>query len=452
MEESLREVIAGLRAEIEDLRGENDRLRQELANAYGRIAELEQAAARQAAPFRRAEDRKVPEGEKKRPGQKPGHRGVCRVRPQEIDREIEVPLAVCPHCSGQLSERSPLVQYIEEIPPLRPEVVRLITWEGRCAQCGNVYSTHPLQTSRAQGAAKVQLGPRALSLAAMLNKHLGVTMRGTCRVLRQMCGLRVTPGGLAQALARIAGKLTGEYEALLRDLRSSPAVFADETSWWVGGPGWWLWTFTTPERTVYCVNQSRGSQVVKETLGENFAGMLVSDCLASYDPPQYRKHKCIAHHLRAIKHARDRPDGKDSCYLREWELFFKTVTTIYWLRSKMDASSFTARRTALEQWCDKLLAQPCDQPAEVAVHNRLHKQRPHLLGCLYEAAAEPTNNRAERALRPAVIARKLSCGNKTPAGSRCWEILASIATTCQQQAQDIVDYLTTHITLAYTAG
>src|SRR3989304_9419134 len=107
MEESLREVIAGLRAEIDDLRGENDRLRQELANAYGRIAELEQAAARQAAPFRRAEDRKVPEGEKKRPGQKPGHRGVCRVRPQEIDREIEVPLAVCPPCRGHRSARAP---------------------------------------------------------------------------------------------------------------------------------------------------------------------------------------------------------------------------------------------------------------------------------------------------------------------------------------------------------
>src|SRR3989304_4518494 len=285
MEEQLREVITGLRAEIENLRGENDRLPQELADAYGRIAELERVAARQAAPFRRAEDRKVPEGEKKRPGQKPGHRGVCRVRPEEIDREIEVPLAVCPHCSGPLSERSPLVQYIEEIPPLRPEVVRLITWEGRCERCGNVYSTHPLQTSRAQGAAKVQLGPRALSLAAMLNKHLGVTMRGTCRVLRQMCGLRVTPGGLAQAPARGRGQVTGEYEALLRDLRSSPAVFADETSWWVGGPGWWLWTFTTPERTVYCVTRQRAPPWTREETFARLECTSLLPLLASYDPP-----------------------------------------------------------------------------------------------------------------------------------------------------------------------
>jgi transposase len=452
MEEQLREVIAELRAEIESLRGENERLRRELEAAYRRIAELERAAARQAAPFRRREEKKVPANEKKRPGRKPGHRGVCRARPPQIDREIEVPLEECPHCKGPLSEKAPLVQYIEEIPPLRPEVVRLITWEGRCPQCGEVYSTHPLQTSRAQGAASVQLGPRALSLAAMLNKQLGITMRGTCRVLRGVCGLRTTPGGLAQALARVAGKVEDEYERLLQDLRASPAVFADETSWWVGGPGWWLWAFTTPEQTVYRVDQSRGSQVVKETLGEDFAGMLVSDCLASYDPPPYRKHKCIAHHLRAIKHARDQPDGKESRYLREWELFFKSVMIIYRFRPQMEESFFAERRTALEQWCERLLAQECTQPAEVMVRNRLEKQRPHLLGCLYEPAAEPTNNRAERALRPAVIARKVSCGNKTTAGRHCWEILASLATTCQQRAQDIVEYLSSHITLSPHAG
>lgn len=114
---------------------------------------------------------------------------------------------------------------------------------------------------------------------------------------------------------------------------------------------------------------------------------------------------------------------------------------VYGMRPQWDEAFFAERRAALEQWCDRLLAEPCAQPGEVRVRNRLAKQRPHLLGCLYEPAAQPTNNRAERELRPAVIARKLSCGNNTPAGRHCWEVLASIARTCSQRAEDFVNFL-----------
>lgn len=452
MDEDLGQIVAALREENRLLREMVERLRGELEKAYGRIAELEQAVARQAGPFRRREAKKVPPEEQKRPGRKTGHPGTCRMQPRKVDQEVEVPLDACPKCGGPVTEKSPLVQYIEEIPPLRPEVTRLTTWNAVCRCCGEVFSTHPLQTSRAQGAAAVQLGPRALALGAMLNKQLGITMRGTCRVLRKVCGLSVSAGGLAQALARVAGKLDAEYQALLQELRDSPAVFADETSWWVGGPKWWLWVFTTPETTVYRVDQSRGSAVVRETLGEDFGGMLVSDCLGTYDPPPYRKHKCIAHHLKAIHQARDRPEEKDSPYLREWALFFQAVIAVYNTRAEMAPAFYAQRLAALESWADRLLDQPCQHPGEARVRNRLAKQRPHLLGCLYEPAAEPTNNRAERALRPAVIARKLSCGNKTIAGRDCWQVLASLARTCSQRATDVVDYLANRITLAPHPG
>jgi hypothetical protein len=284
-------------------------------------------------------------------------------------------------------------------------------------------------------------------LAALLNKQLGNTMRGTCRILKKVCGLSVTPGGLAQALARMAGKLEVEYEALVDQLRASPAVFADETSWWVGGPGWWLWGFTTPETTVYWVDESRGSQVVREILGDEFAGMLVSDCLSSYDPAPYRKHKCIAHHLKAIKEAGQQPGATRSSYLAEWKVFFAAVLVITHVRSRLPPEEFVARRAALEAWCDRLLGQACEQPGEVAVRNRLKKQRAHLLGCLYEPAAEATNNRAERALRPAVIARKLSCGNKTRRGRSTWQVLASLAQTCTQRGQDFTEFVAPRLAL-----
>ena len=444
----LREELAAARALIAALQEEVAGLKRQLADATAALEEAQRVAARQAAPFRRDETKRVPPEERKRPGRKGGHRGQSRPLPDHVDDEVEEPLACCPQCGGKVSDRSPLVQYIEELPPVRPHVTRLVTWRGTCACCGEVRSTHPLQTSAAQGAAAVQLGPRALAAAALLNKHLGLTMRKTCRVLRRLLGLSLSPGGLSQALDRMAGKAQGDYDALLATIRASDAVFSDETSWWVGQPKWWLWVFATRKATLYRVEKSRAGQIARETLGEEFGGTLVSDCLNVYDGLSCRKHKCIAHHLRAIREARARPDTPEGGYLQQWKLVFKAVNALWKARPAMPAEAFAAERSRIEAAVERLLNQPVVQPGDVAIQNRLRKQWPHLLGCLYEPAAEPTNNRAERALRPAVIARKLSCGNRTERGRRTWEILASLAATCEQQAADFIDWLAAKLPLA----
>ena len=448
----LQEQVRRLQAENERLQTENRQLGEQLGRLQKQVAELERASARQAAPFRREEKKKVPVGEKKKPGRQPGHLGACRQIPEHVDQEVEVPLRCCPHCQGEVTDRAPLVQWIEEIPPLRPVVTRLVTWQANCPRCGPVRSTHPLQTSTAGGAASVQLGPRALSIAALLNKELGVTMRKTCRVLAKLLGITITPGGLSQALDRVADKTATGYEGLLKSIRTSDAVYVDETSWWVAGPGWWLWTFTMPTATLYRVENSRGSHVAQETLGEDFAGMLVSDCLNIYDSIVCRKHKCIAHHQRAIAQARDRPDTPEGSYLQQWKRLFQAVTALWKARPTMAETVFAVERARIEAWCARLLAQAVTQPGDAAVQNRLLKQGPHLLGCLYEPAAEPTNNRAERSLRPAVIARKLSCGNRTERGKRTWELLVSLAATCRQNADDFVDWLAPQLSLAPHAG
>ena len=91
---------------------------------------------------------------------------------------------------------------------------------------------------------------------------------------------------------------------------------------------------------------------------------------------------------------------------------------------------------------DRLLAEERTQPGDVAIQNRIGKRRGVVLGCLHDPAAEPTNNRAERSLRdPGVIARKVSCGNKTEAGKIAWERLTSLAMTCQQRRHDFVSWL-----------
>jgi transposase len=436
------QTVARLTDQVEQLTREVGQLREQLEQAQA-------AAARQAAPFRRREVLKMPPEQHKKPGRPIGHPGAHRKSPA-IDHHEVVPLPCCPNCGGAIHGVHPVEQIIEEIPPVKPVVYKIVTYRATCDRCGEVCSRHPLQTSDATGAAGVHLGPRAIALATALNKFHGLTMRRTCKILRELAGLDLTPGGLSQMVDRVADRVADDYDGLVNRIRGSPAVNADETSWWVGGPGWWLWTFTCPEVTVYRVDHSRGAKVVQEILGEDFAGVMVSDCLSSYDVATYRKHKCIAHHLRAIEAALRLPGMKDPTYLRQWTLLFKTVIALHrlWEQKVLTDKDIAAKRVAVEAWIDQLLAQAPTQGGDARIRNRLAKQRPHLLGCLKDVRVEPTNNRAERALRPAVIARKLSCGNKTDRGRRSWEILVSLGATLYQAGRDFVGFLAHRIALA----
>ena len=163
--EQLRRQVATLEARIRELDDQTRGLQQ-------RVEQAERTAARQAAPFRRDPLTRV--AVPRRPGRRPGAPGTRRAVPLQIDHEVVVPLLVCPTCQGPVTGVRPCVQYIEEIPPVRPQVTRLITHRGHCRHCaGPVQSTHPLQVSRAQGAAGVHLGPRALAVAADLHHRVG---------------------------------------------------------------------------------------------------------------------------------------------------------------------------------------------------------------------------------------------------------------------------------------
>lgn len=432
--ERLQAQLEQLQAQVEQLQGENTRLK-------SLLEEAQRVAARSAAPFRRRDSRKVPPEQRKKPGRPKGHDGAHRAIPAHVDEHIDVPLSGCPTCGGTVDGVTACEQFIEEIPVVRPHVTRLVTYRGHCRKCGDVASSHPLKMSDATGAAKVQLGPRALALAASVNKKRGCTVRTTCRILREFSGLNLSPGGLSLALQRVGKKVKPSYQHLIDSLPHAPALFVDETSWYVGDPKWWLWTFTNPETTVYLVDRNRSGRVVTDTLGTGFNGMLVSDCLASYESLPYRKHKCIAHHLKAIRHARDRLDTPEKTYLDEWKCFFQAVIGFWRARPSIGEVAFPAIRDRIEAWLDRLLATPRTQPGDLAIQKRIGKRRGDVLGCLHDPSAEPTNNRAERALRPAVIARKLSCGNKTEAGKTCFVILTSLATTCTQRGHDFVAWL-----------
>ena len=439
------EQLAQMSPELERLGAENAWLSEQLEAKTNRILELEEAleaaqraAHRQAAPFRIEEKKRVPAP--KRPGRKQGHPGAFRHQPDQIDEYTEVELCACPHCGGrQFIDQSQIQQTIQDIPPVRPRVIRLTTYQATCVRCGqSVRSGHPLQMSLATGAAGVQLGPRALALAADLNKAKGLSMRKTCAILRDCFDLRLSPGGLSQALDRLATKVQSQYDAIAKELRQAPVVHSDETSWWVGGPGWWLWVFVTTCSTLYIVAQSRGRCVVTELLGTNFGGVLVSDCLAIYDDATALQQKCYAHHHKAISEAKALHPHQGEGFLTEVAALLRAAVALQGHKAQCDPQSFQELRQALECKALQLLDSPRSEPSEEAVRNRLHKQRDHLFTFLDHDGVDATNNLAERQLRPAVIARKISCGNKTPKGARTWQILASLAATCAQRATSFI--------------
>src|SRR5271157_3963808 len=437
--------LAEVVPERDQLRSQNATLRQQLELKTKRIAQLEEAlevaqraAYRQAAPFRIEPQKRAVAP--KRPGRERGHPGAFRHKPDHIDEHIEVQLCCCPHCGGrQFRDQSEIEQFIEDIAPVRPRVTRLRTYQATCVRCGqSVRSKDPLQMSLAIGAAGVQLGPRVLALAADLNKAKGLSMRKTCAVLRDGFGLQLSPGGLSQALDRLAAKVKPQYDALATELRQAPALHSDETSWWVAGPGWWLWVFTTQLLTFYVVAQSRGRELLSDILGKDFGGVLVSDCLAIYDDATALQHKCYAHHHKAIRKAKALHPQQGEGFLCEVEAVLRAAVALQQQKAELSPETFSALRQALEHKAVQLLEPPRSEPNEEAVRNRLNKQRDHLFTFLDHQGVDATNNLAERQLRPAVIARKISCGNKTQKGARTWQILTSLAATCAQRATSFI--------------
>jgi len=433
------ERILALTLENVRLKQQQESDRAALGQLTERLEQLQSAAHRQAAPFRRGEDQR--NRHPARPGRKAGHPASFRPKPEHIDEQVHVPLEACPHCGAGVTDKQPLLQYIEEIPVVRPRVTQLTTEQGWCAHCQQeVYSTHPLQTGRAGGAAAVQLGPRAVALACDLNKAKGLSMRKTAAILAEHFGLKLSAGGLALLVQRVGRRTQPQYEQMALELRQSAVVHADETSWWVGGPGWWLWVFATAKITVYVVIKSRAAAVALRVLGEAFPGVLVSDCLAIYDDLNAQQHKCYSHHLKAVSEALKTQAQAD--YLCQIQALLRTAILLKALQGPAPEERFSRCVNTLKTRAHALLDAPRAQGVEEKVRRRLWKQRDHLFTFLEHSEVPATNNLAERQLRPAVIARKISCGNKTEKGAAAWAVLASLAATCRQTGRSFIESIT----------
>jgi len=436
------DIIIDQAGQIQRLQGELDQARREADDLREQLDEARRQAARQAAPFRRPDHHRSADPQK--PGRPKGHPASWR-RPPEPDIVLDAPFpdaVACSHCGADCSgqPRLPVVQFIEELPPVRPVVTRLTSYEVSCPACGKAtQSPHPLKVSTASGAAGTHLGPRALAVAAQLQKGLGLTMRKTCLALDELFGLSLTPGGLSQALDRVAVKMTPGYDTIAAEIKADLVAYVDETSWYLAGPKAWLHVFATLQATLYVITDNRSRRVVHEILGSDFPGVLVTDCLNIYDNATSLQHKCYAHHHKAIAQARELHPAGGEGFLSDCRALLRAASALKAANPDLPPDEFSKLRLGLQDQADLLLDAPRENPLEESVRNRLAKQADHLFTFLDHDGVDATNNLAERQLRPAVIVRKVSCGNKSPTGAYTTQVLYSLAATARQRGQSFLD-------------
>lgn len=430
------------------------RLQAKIQELEARIQELEaqlRRGRRQATPFSKEE----PKPDPKPPGRRPGQGKFTRREPpseEEIDATHCVPLERCPDCGGPLEDRRWHEQFQVDLPEVRPEVIRFRTQSGACPRCRRrVRARYPEQVSEATGAAGVSLGPRAKALAADLKHRLGIPYRKITELFGTAFGLEVTAGGLCQADARLAAQAEPIYRELVEAIRRAVAVGVDETGWRVGALSAWLWVFTNRKITVYTIEERRSHEVVVEILGREFAGVLICDCFTAYDAKalsEWLQQKCFAHFLHELsKLEREKSRGAVR-FPRALLSLLREALRLKAEKPELEEAEFRRRFQALEERLEGLIAEHrrFSDPDNARLAGRLRKQRAHLFTFLEIDEVEATNNRAERALRPAVIVRKTGGCNRTERGAKTHAVLASLLVTARQQGGDPLEALSRVLT------
>jgi transposase len=299
--------------------------------------------------------------------------------------------------------------------------------------------------SEQTGATAHRLGRRLVAAGHLLHYGIGVPVRQVPQVLRLLCGVTVTQSALTQdALRRAAGPVGEAYRTLREGLARAPSVNTDDTGWSVGGENAWLMTFTTEDTAVYQVRRRHRNEEVREVLPADYAGVLCSDRGKSYDAQELagvRQQKCLAHILRNLAEILQRKRLRSRWFAAKLQELLRAALALWHRWHAGEREGFEAARAVLVRRVTEHLR---DRRLRDRDNQRLldelgwHHDRSNLLRFLFELHVEPTNNRAERALRGAVIARKVSQCNKNTAGAEAFGAFTSVVKTlvrrCPEQA------------------
>ena len=436
--DALMALVVRLQEQVGQLSAANEELRKE-------IAELKRAGKRQAAPFSKETRTTNP----KRPGRKPGMGSFSFRKAPSPDEVTEPPVDVpvtaeaCPNCGGMLQHERVELAYVTDIPPIpQPMMTKYRMEVCRCMSCGKqVRGRHPDVAPDQCGASAHRVGRRAMAAAHVLHYGVGVPVRKVPTVLKALTGLELTQAAITQdAMRRVQGPVGTLYEELRASVKNSRTVHTDDTGWRVGGKPAFLMVFETEEATVYQVRPRHRNEEVREVIPSDYLGVMVTDRGRSYDSQtlaRVRQQKCLAHVLRSISQVVKTKKGRGRSFGNRLKLLLREAMELWQAYHRGEAVDFAAQAERLiRELAYHLRDRPMADPDNWRLQNELgwHNDRGNLLRFLNDPSIEPTNNRAERALRPAVIARKVSHCSKNAQGADAFAAFTSVLRTLGRTA------------------
>jgi len=465
--------------EVERLRRENERLREEnaeqakqIAEAEKRIADLERQlalrqqnsttsskppssdglAGRQRERGRRTKSRR-------KPGGQPGHPGHYRplVPVEGVKERVDVFPDACRHCHHALPARGrvmtgePRRHQVTELPPIEAYVIEYQCPHVVCPACGK--TTQAPVPDDVEG----QFGPQLTALIAYLTVVCRLPRRLVQALLEGALHIPISVGSTQAAWEEASAAVAAPCQELEQALPHQPALNSDETGSRTNGDKRQLWALVASTFVVYRIATSRGADVLIGLLGKVFAGILCSDRLKTYT--SYHKgllQFCWAHFIRNLLSAQDLAqtlEAKHFCrdalrlqkrLFRLWGRFHGDPTA---RGSPLTRSELIAKAIPLQKEFFALGKRHLDSPTRDVrnLATALFAQHENFFVFVHHDGVEPTNNRAERALRCAVQWRKITFGNRSAAGEFAAARLLTVTRTCHMQQLNALAYLTAAI-------
>lgn len=385
------------------------------------------------------------------PGGQPGHPGHQRslVPPEQLKESFDLKPGQCRQCGQPLAgtDPAPHRHQVTEIPPVVAEVTEYRLHTLGCGACG--------AETRAElppGVPSGAFGPRLQAMVALLSGRYHLSKRDVAEVMTDFFQAQLSLGSVVALEQRTSQALKEPVDQARQHLQQQPAVHLDETGWTEGTQKAWLWVAATSLVAVFVIRASRGGQVVRELLTPAFTGIVHSDRWSAYNwLLTLLRQLCWAHLRRDFQAFVER--GGFSQRLGEALLAQADLMFEWWHRVRdgtLSRLAFQQKMQPLQHNVGQLLrlGTQCGHPKTEATCRWLLKREAALWTFVRVAGVEPTNNLAERLIRPGVLWRKRSFGTHSPAGSRFVERMMTVVATLKLQQRHPLAYLTQACTAA----
>ena len=384
--------------------------------------------------------------QRKKRGAPAGHPPWQRAKPTRIDQVVSVPAPQsCPDCHcAKLEPLSEIYEHLQEDIVLEPRTVVICFRHGQayCPQCDrNLWTPGPREMPGAY------IGPAAKATAAYLRYQLNVPDRKISQFFSDFFGLKFVPASAYGFERQAVRRGLPLYEDLLQKIRALSVAHGDETSWRHDGQPYWAWYAGNEDLAFYHLDAHRSAQAAQAVFGERFGGILVADAFASYNGvhPKDRQ-SCLAHiktkakeleaELALLKGKAADPQAHQFCqkvqaWVRDACQAHHQLCHGPW-RAKAAKRQGQALRRELHALCATALRYP---KAEAFRKRLLGPEHKLLFTCFRRPKVPPTNNQAERSLRPLVIMRKIIQGTRSQGGLENHSVLRSLFETARRQGK-----------------